>query len=184
MLALASPAAAATFGPATPIAGFGDEPAQAAIGGAALMSGGTSAIAGISDNDGNRRAAVAFVSATSPPAAAHGFGPAGAFDLAMGANASGDVALTFTVSDAFGATAAVADGGRALVTWASASDPVAPTISGVFATVAEASGAFGPPQLLADAPTATLPQPTAGAITPRAALVAWVGPQGGEVTTP
>jgi hypothetical protein len=85
------------------------------------------------------------------------------------------------ISDAFGPTAAVADGGRALVTWASGIDPSTPAVTGVFGAVAEPSGAFGLPQLLADARTATLPQPTAAAITPSAALVAWIGPQGGQV---
>jgi hypothetical protein len=51
----------------------------------------------------------------------------------------------------------------------------------VFATVADATGAFGAPQLLADAQTATLPQPTAPAITATSGLVAWDGPQGGRV---
>jgi hypothetical protein len=51
----------------------------------------------------------------------------------------------------------------------------------VFAAVAEPSGAFAAPQMLADARTATLPQPTAAAMTPSAALVAWIGPQGGQV---
>jgi hypothetical protein len=84
------------------------------------------------------------------------------------------------VSDAFGATAAVADGGRALVSWASGiGSTTAPT--GVFAAVAESSGGFAAPQMLADSRTATLPQPTAAAITPIAALVAWIGPQGGQV---
>src|SRR4051794_7673269 len=46
-----------------------------------------------SDNADNRRAGVA----TLPPALAHGFRPAGAFDLALGANVSGDVALTFVL---------------------------------------------------------------------------------------
>jgi hypothetical protein len=92
-----------------------------------------------------------------------------------------DLAPPQFLSDAFGATAAVADGGRALVTWASGigSSTTAPT--GVFAAVAEPSGAFAAPQMLADARTATLPQPTAAAITPSAALVAWIGPQGGQV---
>jgi hypothetical protein len=85
------------------------------------------------------------------------------------------------VSDAYGATAAVADGGRALVTWAAGVDPSAPAPAGVFATVADATGAFGAPQLLADAQTATLPQPTAAAITASSGLVAWAGPQGGQV---
>jgi hypothetical protein len=399
VLAFATPAAAAPFGPATPIAGLGDQPALAEISGAAIAAGGASAIAASSDNGGARRAAVAFGPAGSPPGLAHGFGPAGAFDVALGANARGDVALTFTVgpvaylttchrsvcrptvrvgtspvqpqsavavqpgngrttviwrgrnrlqwrittngklgpvhtlpesganpqlatddsgktvavwlagrrgvhtaarragefrapatvtsapsaglrlissdagesvaawltapdgidpqqplgtvqvatrtratsfgapqslgtastlslagspdghallavdrhvaglsvvvaaarrlpgaafgpfadvspaqfvSDAFGASAAVADGGRALVTWASGRDPSASTPAGVFAAVADASGTFGAPQLLADAQTATLPQPTAGAITPSSTLAAWVGPQGGQ----
>ena len=69
------------------------------------------------------------------------------------------------VSDAYGAKAAVADGGRALVTWAAGVDPSAPAPAGVFAAVADPMGAFGGPQLLAGAQTATLPQPTAAAIT-------------------
>ena len=85
------------------------------------------------------------------------------------------------VSDAYGARAAVADGGRALVSWASGVNPSIPGPAGVFAAAADASGAFGPPQLLADAQTATLPQPTGAAITPTSALVAWVGPQGARV---
>ena len=75
----------------------------------------------------------------------------------------------------------MADGGRALVTWASGADPSAPAPSGVFAAVAEPSSGFGAPQLLAGPGTATLPQATAGAITPSVALVAWVGPQGGQL---
>jgi hypothetical protein len=55
----------------------------------------------------------------------------------------------------------------ALVTWASGVDPSAPTPAGVFAAVAEPSAAFDSPQRLADARTATLPQPSAGAITQR-----------------
>jgi hypothetical protein len=51
----------------------------------------------------------------------------------------------------------------------------------VFAAVAEPSAAFDSPQRLADARTATLPQPSAGAITRSAAVVAWVGPQGGQI---
>ena len=85
------------------------------------------------------------------------------------------------VSDAYGAKAAVADGGRALVTWASGVDPSAQSPAGVFASVADPAGAFGAPQLLADARTATLPQPTAAAITSSSGLVAWAGPQGGQV---
>jgi hypothetical protein len=85
------------------------------------------------------------------------------------------------VSDAYGATAAVANRGRALVTWASGADPSAPAPAGVFAAFAEPSDAFGVPQLLAMAPTATLPQPTGAAISPSTALVTWTGQQGGQV---
>jgi hypothetical protein len=92
-----------------------------------------------------------------------------------------DLAPAQFVSDAFGATATVADGGRALVTWASGIGSLATAPTGVFAAVAEPSGAFAAPQMLADARTATLPQPTAAAMTPSAALVAWIGPQGGQV---
>jgi hypothetical protein len=92
-----------------------------------------------------------------------------------------DLAPAQFISDAFGAQAAVADGGEALVSWASGVDPSTPAPSGVFAAVADASGSFGAPQLLADAPTATLPQPTGVAIGPTSALVAWAGPQGAEV---
>jgi hypothetical protein len=92
-----------------------------------------------------------------------------------------DVSPAQFVSDAYPAAGAVSDGGRALVSWASASDPSGPTPSGVFATVAETGAGFGAPQQLADARTATLPQPTAGAITSSAALVAWTGPQGARV---
>src|SRR5262245_17594054 len=96
-LVLAAPAAAAPFAPATPVAGLGNQPALAEISGAALAANGSSAIVATSDNAGARRAAAAFGDAALPPALAHGFGRAGAFDLALGANASGDVALTFTV---------------------------------------------------------------------------------------
>ena len=407
LLAVPTSASAASFMPATPIAGFGDQPGLAQITGAALAPGGRSVVVGTADNAGNRRAVAAFGDALSAPAAARGFGPtSGAFDLAFGANASDDVALTFSVghvaylttchagqcrptnrvgtsalkpqsavavqpitgrtivvwrgrtskgvnrlqwrittngklgrthtlgefgdspqvatdasgktvavwlgdrrakrqgvrtaarqvgefvaptsvtsspagnlrvitsdggatvaawltapsgidpenpagtvrvatrtrstsfgglqslgtgstlslagspdghaliaadrhvdaisavvsaarrepgapfgslgdvspaqfvSDAYGVQAAVADGGRALVSWASGLNPSAPTPTGVFATIAEASGAFGAPQLLADAQTATLPQPTGAAITSDSALVAWAGPQG------
>jgi hypothetical protein len=94
-----------------------------------------------------------------------------------------DVSSPQFVSDAFGASVAVADGGRALVTWAAAADPSAPVApaAGIFAAVAEPAAAFAPPQLLADARTATLPQRTAAAVAADAALVAWVGPQGGWV---
>jgi hypothetical protein len=92
-----------------------------------------------------------------------------------------DVAPAQFVSDAYGAAAAVSDGGRMLVSWASGADPSAPTPAGVFAAVAEPGGAFGSSQQLADAQTATLPQPTAGALTGATGLVAWAGPQGGQV---
>lgn len=46
----------------------------------------------------------------------------------------------------------------------------------------DASGVSGAPEFLAHGQTATLPQPTGAAITPRSAVVAWVGPQGGRVT--
>jgi hypothetical protein len=410
LLALPASATAAPFAPATSVAGFGNQPALAQVGGAALAASGASVVAGTADSAGNRRAVAAFGGPTSAPAAARGFGPpSGAYDLALGANASGDVALTFSVghvaylttchadhcrptrrvgtsalkpqsavavqpvtgrtivvwrgrttkrvnrlkwrittkgklgaphtlgefgdnpqlatdasgktvavwladrrarrqgvrtaarrmgeflaptsvtrapaadlrlvssdrggsvaawltaphgidpespvgtlqvatrtrstsfgtpqalgsgstlslagspdghvvlatdrhvaatsvvvsaarrlpgrafgpltdlspaqfvSDAYGAKAAVAAGGRALVTWAAGVDPSAPALAGVFATVADATGAFGAPQLLADTRTATLPQPTAAAITASSGLVAWAGPQGGQV---
>jgi hypothetical protein len=92
-----------------------------------------------------------------------------------------DVSPAEFVSDAFPATGAISDGGRALVTWASGVDPSAPAPAGVFAAVAEPSAAFDSPERLADAHTATLPQPTAGAITRSAAVVAWAGPQGGQI---
>jgi hypothetical protein len=410
LLLLPASASAAPFAPATPVAGFGNQPALAQVSGATLAANGAAVVAGTADSAGNRRVVAAFGGATSAPAAARGFGPpSGAFDLALGANASGDVALTFTVghaaylttchathcrptrrvgtsalkpqsavavqpvtgrtivvwrgrttkganrlmwritthgklgaphtlgefgdnpqlatdasgktvavwladrrarrqgvrtaarrvgeflaptnvtrapaadlrlvssdrgasvaawltasngidpenpagtvevatrtrstsfgspqalgpgstlalagspdghavlatdrhvaatsvvvsaarrlpggafgpltdlspaqfvSDAFGANAAVADGGRALVTWAAGVDPSAPAPAGVFAAVADPMGPFGAPQLLADAQTATLPQPTAAAITASSGLVAWAGPQGGQI---
>jgi hypothetical protein len=92
-----------------------------------------------------------------------------------------DVSAPQFVSDAFGATAAVADGGRVLVSWASGVDPSSPAPAGVFATLAEPSGGFPAPELLATGSTATLPQPTGAAVTPGAALVAWTGPQGAQV---
>jgi hypothetical protein len=94
-----------------------------------------------------------------------------------------DVSPAQFVSAAYGANAAVSDGGRALVTWASGNDPSAavPPLAGVFAVTAEPGAAFGVPQLLASAQTATLPQPTGGAIGPTGALVAWTGPQGGQI---
>jgi hypothetical protein len=92
-----------------------------------------------------------------------------------------DVSPAQFVSDAYPAAAAVSDGDRALVTWASATDPSAPGPAGVFAAVAEAGAGFGAPEQLATAQNATLPQPTAGAITPGAALVAWSGPDGAQI---
>src|SRR4051794_32225485 len=92
-LALAAPAAADPFGPASPIAGLGDEPGRAEISGAALTAG-AAAIAVASDDGGARRAGLAF---GDTAARVHNFGRPGAFDLALAANASGDVALTFTV---------------------------------------------------------------------------------------
>jgi hypothetical protein len=410
LLVLAAPAGAAPFAPATPVAGFGAQPALALIGGAALATDGASAIAGTAETANQRRVVAAFGDPGAAPSAARGFGPAsGAFDLALASNTTGDVALTFTVghvaylttchagacrptvrvgtsalkpqsavavqpftgraivlwrgqtshdvnrlqwrittngklgavhtlgefgdnpqlatdasgktvavwvadrragakgvrtaarrvgeflkptsvttapaadarvvsshggqsvaawltapggidvespagtvqvatrttstpfgapqslgpgstvslggspdghavvatdrhvdtfsvvvsaarrspggafgpltdlappqylSDAFGATAAVADGGRALVTWASGIGSLATAPTGVFAAVAEPSDAFAAPQLLADSLTVTLPQPTAAAITRNAALVTWIGPQGGQV---
>jgi hypothetical protein len=67
------------------------------------------------------------------------------------------------------------------VTWAAGVDPSAPAPAGVFAAVADPTGPFGAAQLLAGAQTATLPQPTAAAITASSALVAWAGPQGGQI---
>jgi hypothetical protein len=67
------------------------------------------------------------------------------------------------------------------VTWAAGVDPSAPAPAGVFASAADPAGAFGAPQLLADVQTATLPQPTAAAINSSSGLVAWAGPQGGQV---
>jgi hypothetical protein len=93
-----------------------------------------------------------------------------------------DVSPPQFVSDAFGATGAVADGGRALVSWASGADPADPSSpAGVFDVVAEPSSTFSTPHQLADAQGATLPQPTAAAITATAAVVGWTGPQGARV---
>jgi hypothetical protein len=92
-----------------------------------------------------------------------------------------DVSTAQFVSDAFGAQAAMRDGGRALVTWASGLNPSVPAPTGLFAATSNSSGVFGAPQLLADAQTATLPQPTGAAISSASALVAWVGPQGARV---
>ena len=77
------------------------------------------------------------------------------------------------ISDAYPATASIADTGRALVSWASG--------SGVFATIAAGAGEFAAPQQLATADNATLPQPTAPAISPTRALVAWTGPRGAQL---
>jgi hypothetical protein len=93
-----------------------------------------------------------------------------------------DVSPAQFVSDVYPATGAVSDGGRALVTWASGADPSAPTPAGIFAAVAEPGGSFRSPQLLADVKTATLPQPTGGAVSRAAEVVAWTGPEGGQVS--
>jgi hypothetical protein len=94
-----------------------------------------------------------------------------------------DVSPPQFISDVLGATGAVADGGRAVVSWASGADPSNPSSpAGVFATTAEPSGTFGAPQQLADRNKATLPQPTATAITSAAAIVAWTGPDGARVS--
>lgn len=75
LLAVPASASAAPFAPATPVAGFGEEPALAQIGGVALASGGGSVIVGTADNGGQRRAVAALGDAMSAPAAARGFGP-------------------------------------------------------------------------------------------------------------
>jgi hypothetical protein len=90
-----------------------------------------------------------------------------------------DISPPQFVSDAFGAQAAVADGGRALVSWASGVDPSNPTPVGVFATLAPPSGAFEAPQPLDSTPRVA--QPTGAAVTPSAAVVAWTGPQGAQL---
>jgi hypothetical protein len=92
-----------------------------------------------------------------------------------------DVSPPQFVSDAFDACAAVADGGRALVSWASGVDPSTPTPTGVFAALAPPTGGFEAPELLATAQTATLPQPTGAAVTAGAAVVAWTGPRGAQL---
>jgi hypothetical protein len=139
-----------------------------------LGTGSTLALAG--SPDGHALLATSrHVGTTSVVVAAARRLPGAAF------GALGDIAPAQFVSDAFGPAAAGADGGRALVTWASGNDPSAPGPSGVYEAIAAVSGAFSAPQLLADARTATLPQPTAAAISPDRALVAWTGPQGGQV---
>ena len=75
-VAPASPAAAASFSPASPVAGFGDMPALAQVAGATLAADGSSAIAGSAATQGLRQVVAAFGRASSPPAAARGFGPA------------------------------------------------------------------------------------------------------------
>jgi hypothetical protein len=95
-------------------------------------------------------------------------------------SALADISAPQFISDAFGAQAAVADGGRALVSWASGTDPSNPTSPvGVFATLAASSGAFEAPQQLAATPTVA--QPTGAAVTPTAAVVAWTAPQGAQL---
>jgi hypothetical protein len=140
----------------------------------ALGSGSTLALAGSPDGHAvlatdRHVAATSVVVSAARRVPGQGFGPLT------------DVSPAQFVSDAYGAKAAVADGGRALVTWAAGVDPSAPAPAGVFASVADPAGAFGAPQLLADVQTATLPQPTAAAINSSSGLVAWAGPQGGQV---
>jgi hypothetical protein len=89
-----------------------------------------------------------------------------------------DIAPAQFVSDAFGATAAVADGGRGLVSWASGTNPTVAQPAGVFAATTNGVGAFGAPQLLAANQTA---RPTGAAVSPTAALVAWTSPLGAVV---
>jgi hypothetical protein len=90
-----------------------------------------------------------------------------------------DISPPQFVSDAFGSQAAVADGGRALVSWASGVDPSGPTPTGVFAALAPPSGAFAAPEQLATSPMVA--QPTGAAVGPTAAVVAWTGPQGAQL---
>jgi len=93
-----------------------------------------------------------------------------------------DIAPPQYVSDAYPSAAAIADGGRALVSWAAGTDPsAAGEPAGVFAALAEAERPFGAPEQLADAQNATLPNPTGAAISPSRALVAWTGPRGAQV---
>jgi hypothetical protein len=85
LLAATTTAAAAPFAPATPVSGFGNQPALAQIAGAAIDASGASVIFGSADNTENRQAVAAFGPATATPSAARGFGPSsGAFDLALG----------------------------------------------------------------------------------------------------
>jgi hypothetical protein len=92
-----------------------------------------------------------------------------------------DLAPPQDVSDAYGPTAAAADGGRALVAWAAGINGASSPPTGVLASVAGPSGSFGAPELLAGAQDATLTQPVGAAITPDAAMVAWAGPNGVRV---
>jgi hypothetical protein len=90
-------AKAATFAAPLPVAGFGDQPALAQVDAASLGSDGSVAIGGSADMENNRRAVAAFGNGFGV-GPARGFGPpAGAYDLAAAANASGDFALTFSV---------------------------------------------------------------------------------------
>ena len=78
LLLLPASATAVPFAPATPVAGFGDEPALAQVGGAALAANGASVVAGTADSAGNRRAVAAFEHATRrrPPRVASDHRPA------------------------------------------------------------------------------------------------------------
>jgi hypothetical protein len=62
---LPASATAAPFAPATPVAGFGNQPALAQVSGAALAASGASVVAGTADSAGNRRVVAAFGGATS-----------------------------------------------------------------------------------------------------------------------
>src|SRR4051794_27345739 len=132
----------------------------------ALGAGATVSLAGAPDGHAllvtDRR-----VSGTSVTVAAARRSPGGAFGPLS------EIAPPQFISDVYPATAAVADGGRALVSWASD--------TGVFATIAEPASGFRTPDQLADRQNATLPQPTGPAISPTRALVAWTGPRDAQV---
>jgi hypothetical protein len=104
---------------------------------------------------------------TSMVVAAARRGPRGPFGPLI------DLAPPQFISDVYPPAAAVATGGRTLVSWASG--------TGVFADVAEPGEPFGGPQQLADTRTATATQPTGAAITTSRAAVAWAGPPGVRV---
>ncbi len=98
LLLVPAVASAASFAPATPVAGLGDQAALARVSGAALSAGGASVVVGTSDFGSGRLPFAAFGTASAPPAAVRGFGPpAGAHDLAFAADATGDVAVGYSV---------------------------------------------------------------------------------------